>query len=251
MEFYNLGNNIIAFTTDRNQGRDMNSIREAVIKQQPALSGTLSKGIYPHQTHTDRVFHITEEFLALPEHEQKESLEGIDAVISDARNVILGISTADCIPVLVYDPEHHAAAAIHAGWKGTVKRIVKKAVQEMTTTFHTDTSRCIAAIGPGISLDSFEVGDEVGEAFTSEGFDLSEVSTRMPKMGAPAATDEMKLHLDLKAINRQQLIQLGIPAENITVNPIDTFTDQRFFSARREQKGDIKCGRILSGFVLQ
>lgn len=249
MEFYNLGKDIVAFTTDRCQGRDMDKIQQNIIQHYPALDGAIGRGIYPHQTHTDRVFHITEQFLSLSSEEQKAQLEGIDAVISDVRNSILGISTADCIPVLVYDPEHHAAAAIHAGWRGTVKRIVSKAVQEMSAAFNTDATKCVAAIGPGISFDSFEVGDEVGDAFMDEGFELCGVSKRMPKMGDGAGSC-MKLHLDLKEINRQLLLELGILESNIIVSNIDTFTDSRFFSARREQKGNIKCGRILSGFVL-
>ena len=250
MELYNLGNDIVAFTTDRTQGRDMNKIRETIIKHFPTLQGKIDRGLYPHQTHTDNVFHITKEFLELPEENRKAQLEGIDAVITNVQDTIIGISTADCIPVLIYDPEHHAAAAIHAGWKGTVKRIVEKSLSKMQTTFGTNPAKCVAAIGPGISLESFEVGDEVGEAFINEGFEIEEVSTRLPKMNVSQPTDEKRLHLDLKEINRRQLLSLGVSAQNIEVSPIDTYTDERFFSARREQKGNIKCGRILSGFIL-
>ena len=128
MELYDLGKDIIAFTTDRAQGRDMNRINEANVCHFPNLQGRIKNGLYPHQTHTDNVYHITDDFLTLPESERKDRLEGIDAIISNVSNVIMGISTADCIPVLVYDPEHHAAAAIHAGWKGTLKRIVEKSI---------------------------------------------------------------------------------------------------------------------------
>ena len=251
MELYNLGKDIVAFTTDRTQGRDMDKIRETIIGHYPVLQGRIKNGLYPHQTHTDNVFHITEEFLALPEEERKASLEGIDAIISNVEDVIFGISTADCIPVIVYDPVHHAAAAIHAGWKGTVKRIVEKSLKKMQETFETNPAECVAAIGPGISLESFEVGDEVGEAFTNVGFDIEEVSSHMPRMNVPQPTDEKRLHLDLKEINRRQLLSLGVTAQNIEVSPIDTYTDERFFSARREQKGNIKCGRILSGFIIR
>ena len=250
MELYNLGKDIIAFTTDRTQGRDMDKIRETIIGHYPALQGRIKSGLYPHQTHTDRVFHVTEDFLALSEEERKARLEGIDAVISKVKDVIFGISTADCIPVLVYDPEHPAAAAIHAGWKGTVKRIVEKSLRQMQETFGTDPAKCTAAIGPGISLESFEVGDELGEAFKNEGFEIEEVSRRFPKMNVCHPTDEKRLHLDLKEINRRQLLSLGVSAKNIEVSHIDTYMDERFFSARREQKGDVKCGRILSGFII-
>ena len=250
MELYNLGKDIVAFTTDRTQGRDMDRIRETILMHFPTLQGRMQRGLYPHQTHTDNIFHITEEFLELPEDVRKAKLEGIDAVITDVNDVIFGISTADCIPVLVYDAEHHAAAAIHAGWKGTVKRIVEKAICKMQATFKTDPTKCTAVIGPGISLESFEVGDEVGETFINEGFEIEEVSKQLPKMNVSRPTDEKRLHLDLKEINRRQLLSHGVLARNIEVSLIDTYTDERFFSARREQKGDVKCGRILSGFIL-
>ena len=73
----------------------------------------------------------------------------------------------------------------------------------------------------------------------------------MPRMNVPKPTEEKRLHLDLKEINRRQLLSLGVTAQNIEVSPIDTYTDERFFSARREQKGNIKCGRILSGFIIR
>lgn len=237
MEYYDLGDKITAYTTDRTVGRS----REKMAK---VLS--FSNFMYPHQTHTDRVKEVTEEFFLLPEAEQKELMEGVDAVISDVKDACIGISTADCIPVIVYDKEHHCAAAIHAGWKGTVKRIAEKAVKLMQETYGTRPSQCTAAIGPGISQDSFEVGWEVHEIFKEAGFEMDDVTIVMPSRDGKGT----RPHLDLKEINRRQLLQMGIPPENIFVSPIDTFTDERFFSARREQKGTEKCGRILSGFIL-
>jgi hypothetical protein len=167
-------------------------------------------------------------------------LEGVDALISDAKNIIMGISTADCIPVIVYDPVHHAAAAIHAGWKGTRLRIVTKTLQEMQKVFDTNPSDCTAAIGPGISQDSFEVGQEVVDAFVEAGFEMDGYVIM-----------KKKPHIDLKALNMYQLTSMGVKDRNIIVSHIDTFTDVDYFSARREQHGDVKCGRILSGFMLK
>ena len=152
----------------------------------------------------------------------------------------MGISTADCIPVIVYDSAHHVAAAIHAGWKGTRLRIVTKAIKEMQRLYGTDPSACTAAIGPGISQESFEVGQEVVDVFVEAGFDMS----RYVIMKA-------KPHIDLKAINLDLLTAAGVRQENVFVSEIDTFTDENYFSARREQRGMVKCGRILSGFYLK
>ena len=219
---YSLGENIDAFTTDRTVGRNIPGV------------------IYPHQVHTDRIFAITSDFLALSERERKDALEGIDAIMTDVRDVVMGISTADCIPVIVYDSAHHVAAAIHAGWKGTRLRIVTKAIKEMQRLYGTDPSVCTAAIGPGISQESFEVGQEVVDAFVEAGFDMS----RYVIMKAEP-------HIDLKAINLDLLTAAGVRQENVFVSEIDTFTDENYFSARREQHGVVKCGRILSGFCLK
>ena len=219
---YSLGERIDAFTTDRTVGRNIPGV------------------IYPHQVHTDRIFAITSDFLALSGQERKETLEGIDAIISNVRNVPMGISTADCIPVIVYDPVHHVAAAIHAGWKGTRLRIVTKTIKEMHRLYGTDPSVCTAAIGPGISQESFEVGQEVVDAFVEAGFDMSQYIIM-----------KAKPHIDLKAINLDLLTEAGLRQENVFVSEIDTFTDENYFSARREQHGTLKCGRILSGFCLK
>ena len=188
----------------------------------------------------DRIFSITSDFLGLSDSEKKEALEGVDAIVSDVKDVVMGISTADCIPVIVYDSVHHVAAAIHAGWKGTRLRIVTKAIKEMQRLYGTEPSLCTAAIGPGISQESFEVGQEVVDAFVEAGFDMSKYVMM-----------KAKPHIDLKAINLDLLTAAGLQAENVFVSEIDTFTDEDYFSARREQRGMVKCGRILSGFCLK
>ena len=219
---YNLGEKIDAFTTDRTIGRKIPGV------------------VYPHQTHTDKIYTISSDFFLLSLAERKAALEGVDALISNAKNIIMGISTADCIPVIVYDPVHHAAAAIHAGWKGTRLMIVSKTLQEMQKVYGTNPSDCTAAIGPGISQDSFEVGQEVVDAFVEAGFEMADYVIM-----------KKKPHIDLKALNKYQLTSMGLKDNNIIVSDIDTFTDVDYFSARREQHGDIKCGRILSGFMLK
>lgn len=220
------------FTTDRTVGRDANLLC-------PLVGVEKSRFARPHQTHTDRILAIDEEFFTQDESTREALMEGIDAVISDVKGACIGISTADCIPVLVYDTRNHVAAAIHAGWRGTVQRIVSKSMQALADTYGTAAADCEAVIGPGISLESFEVGNEVYDAFADAGFEMNGIARMYAKW-----------HLDLKEINRRQLLDCGVKPKNINVSDIDTYTNTRYFSARREQKGSVKCGRILSGFVL-
>lgn len=263
MLYYDLYPQILAFTTDRSVGRDPLLIRQA-LNEASATDGAEAGLLYPHQIHSDRVMQISDDFFSLPEATQKILLEGVDAVVSQARKVIIGVSTADCIPVLVYDPAHHAAAAIHAGWRGTARRIVQKAIDEMHIAFGTNPVDCKAVIGPGISMDSFEVGDEVYASFVdarllpnaSYGEDANE---RLAKIypAAEAPTEESraagvdKWHINLKEINRNQLLSAGLKHDNIILSTIDTFTTPEYFSARREQKGTEKCGRNLTAFMLR
>ena len=232
----------IFFTTDRTIGRNPRLISEALRRLYPSFSafnGDPKRFDRPHQTHTDRILQVTEAFFALPEEERKALMEGIDAVVSDVRNVCLGISTADCIPVLVYDKAHHCAAAIHAGWRGTVDRIIGKTFIAMNKAFGCTPSDIKAIIGPGISLKNFEVGQEVYECFAKAAFCMDNISKFI----------NGKWHIDLVECNRLQLVDLGINDKNIHVSGICTYDNiDDFFSARRL---GIESGRIYNGIMVK
>ena len=128
--------------------------------------------VVPHQTHDTVVKVVDEAFLRLSSEEQLKQLEGVDAMVSDMKQVCLCISTADCIPVLCYDTRQKVIAAIHAGWRGTVAHILRGTLEKMHCIFGTEGKDVIACIGPSISLESFEVGEEVYEAFKEQDFDM-------------------------------------------------------------------------------
>ena len=193
--------------------------------------------VYPHQVHGTEIRKIDAGWLSLPKSDQAQLLEGVDAVMSDMPGMCVGVSTADCIPVLLYDAAHHACAAIHAGWRGTVARITERAVQAMATAYATEASQLRAVIGPGISLENFEVGDEVYEAFENAGFDMERIAHRYAKW-----------HIDLWETNRLSLLAMGVPASAIHISGVCTYAQaDRFFSARRL---GINSGRILTGIML-
>lgn len=146
-----------------------------------------------------------------------------DAVITDVPGLCVAVKTADCVPVLLYtDGEAPIVAAVHAGWRGTVARIVQKTLEKMALCDKfTSFSECHAIIGPGISQESFEVGDEVYEAFQEAGFPMGRISSR-----------EEKWHLDLWEANKWLLEEMGV--KDIYVSGIDTMTSPEWYSARRE-----------------
>lgn len=193
--------------------------------------------IFPKQTHTASCKTITAEFFNLDKEEKKHFLNETDAVITNLKGVCVAIKTADCVPVLLYDPKRKVVAAVHAGWRGTVQNIVIMTIQKMMKDFGTNPSDLIAGIGPSISPEVYEVGEEVWKQFEPH-FCLP---TNPPKPD--------KRLLDLWKANLYQLIISGVPPEHVEVARICTLSDpDRFFSARRD---GIKTGRMAMGIMIR
>lgn len=262
LSFYDVAPDICAFSTTRHGGYSIGNFGEfnineycgdaveAINKNRRLLAEELgisaSNIIMPHQTHGIESRHIANDFLSLPVNVQRMILDGVDAVMTNVKGVCIGVSTADCIPVLLYDPVHKAVCAVHAGWRGTVSRIVMKAVTEMRLVYGSSASDLHAFIAPGISLEAFEVGNEVYEEFANANFDMESISKQMKVAG----TDfDYKWHIDLKECNRLQLAQCGLAVENIQVSDICTFSNSSdYFSAR---KLGTASGRIYNGIMLK
>ena len=254
LHFYDFGQDVIAFSTTRQGGysegnygqfninRYCGDSAETIRQNRQALCQLLQIDdrhlLMPHQVHLTEVAVIDEAFLCLDDNERQQRLEGIDAIMTDREGVCIGVSTADCIPVLLYDSIHHAVCAIHAGWRGTVSRIVEQSIKAMTATYGTNPADVVAQIGPGISLDSFEVGDEVYDAFAQAGFDMAAISQK-----------QAKWHINLPACNRLQLIATGVMPEHISVSDICTYkSHDTFFSARHL---GINSGRIFTAILMK
>ncbi|MGM9694352.1 MAG: peptidoglycan editing factor PgeF [Alloprevotella sp.] len=215
--------------------------------------------ILPHQTHTDHTLCIDQDFLRADEETQREMLEEVDALLTNLPGICIGVSTADCVPIILYDPRQKVTAAIHAGWRGTVKRIVTRCLEEMTSRFGTTPADVLAAIGPCISAEAYEVGEEVIEKFREAGFPLKKIVTRnieteTLKVGTKGTSEYReqqeeyaKPHLNLPLTNRLLLEEAGVPSGKIADCGICTYLhDQDFFSARRL---GIHSGRIFSGII--
>jgi len=166
------------------------------------------------------------------------SEENADAVLSNVPGVLAGAKTADCVPVLIGDPKTGAFAAIHAGWRGTVRSIVIKAVERMKTEFDSDPVDLAAALGPAACGRNYEVGQDVIDEFGAN-FESSD------KYFSP--TREGHALVDLHVANLDQLIAAGLNKEKIYTAPFCTMerTDH-FFSYRVEKKKNGKTGRLLS-----
>ncbi|HEX4155524.1 MAG TPA: peptidoglycan editing factor PgeF [Acidobacteriaceae bacterium] len=187
-----------------------------------------------------------------------------DGLMTAQRGFLLGIVTADCVPVLVADTRHHAVAAFHAGWRGTLARIVERGIGSMRLHFGSRPSDLIAAIGPAIGPCCFAVGEEVRFEFESqfgyanslfsEVYDSDPVRERYPLLfltaRAPGHSNlGPQIHLDLIEANRRQLLDAGVPADKITITGECTACTRlpngrlKYFSHRGEHGF---TGRMLS-----
>jgi YfiH family protein len=164
--------------------------------------------------------------------------ERCDALITNAPGILLAVKSADCVPVLLGDTRTGACAAAHAGWRGTVARIVERTLERMQNEYGTRREDVRAAIGPAAGACCYEVGTEVIEAFRSSFEDAG--SLFQP-------TREGHALIDLQRANRNQLVQSGVNPERIHIAPFCTMcrTDL-FFSYRREKSVFGRVGRLMS-----
>ena len=161
-----------------------------------------------------------------------------DALTTDTPRILLGVKTADCVPVLLADTRHGACAAIHAGWRGTLSLIVRHTIERITEKYGTRPEDIRAAIGPAALACCYEVGQEVIDAFREKFPDADNLFT---------PTRERHALVDLHRANRDQLLASGVSAKNIHVAPLCTMcrTDL-FFSYRREKRVAGCVGRLMS-----
>lgn len=182
-----------------------------------------------------------------------------DGLMTDEPGLLLGVQTADCIPVLVADRKRRAVAAFHAGWRGTVKRIVENGIGRMRLEFGSHPEDLTAAIGPGIGACCYAVGEEVLSGFESqfvyarelfrEVYDADEVRRKYPMLfltqRAPGHSPiGPNLHLDLVEANRRQLLAAGLKPRSIHVVGGCTSCQTELFFSHRASKGH--AGRMLS-----
>ena len=202
------------------------------------------------QVHSDVIHPVA----ALPD----DPLVG-DGIVTASAGLLLAVQTADCLPVVVVDRKQRAVGIFHAGWRGTVKRIVEKGVGEMERWFGSKPRNLEAAIGPGVHNCCYTVGEEVRENFASQfeyaGKLFHEVKESDPvrekypllflTARAPGhSTLPVNIFLDLVEGNRRQLIEAGVPAKHIEASPLCTSCRTDLLFSHRAEKGI--TGRLMS-----
>lgn len=264
LTYYNIAPGVTAFSTTRHGGVSKGNYGELNINpycgdESAAISTnvkllaaelgiTESDIILPHQIHSTKIVAVSDYIINSPKQLRSMLLEGVDSLMCDKKGTCIGVSTADCIPALLYDKKHNCTAAIHAGWRGTVQRIVEKTVEAMEGEFGTDPADLKAVIGPGISLKNFEVGKEVYQKFKDARFDMSLIAKRFPARSEDGS-ETQKWHINLPYCNQMQLERVGVPRENIQQSGICTYDSVNYYFSARRLGAD--SGRIYTGIIMR
>ena len=238
--FEELDNNkIINFITNKNIGINysVQSRDEIRSKLKDIIDYEYKKIISPRQTHTNNVVAITLDNI-------DDELNDCDGVITNLKGVALTIATADCQSIFIYDNKKLVIANIHSGWKGTLKKILRNAIQIMIDKYECNTKDLIVCIGPSILKCCFEVDKDVVDMFRKEFNNIEDtISLGEVKDG------KQKYYIDTVEINRKELIDLGVTKENIIVSDICTKCSSDKYHSYRAHGMD--SGRNVSLIVMK
>jgi len=158
--------------------------------------------------------------------------EGIDALITDEKGIILSCFSADCVPILFYDPIHKAVGACHSGWRGTKGKILQNVVEEMRKHFTSNPAEILIAIGPSICKEQYVVSEDLALSFLEDYPDLGE-DTASPIQ----RISKDKFQLDLWDLNRRIALDCGIKEEHISISGYCTMENPELFFSHRYSQG--------------
>jgi hypothetical protein len=189
--------------------------------------------VFPRQVHSDHI-------VVVDSPESPGTPADTDALITNRPGIFVCVQTADCVPVLLFDPVRNVVAAVHAGWRGTVSKIAGKTVKRMQDVYDCNPADILAGIGPSIHMHSYEVGREVVEAVEQSFSNYS--ALLQPSMA------KGKAFLDLWEANKTVLLEAGLQEDNIEIMGLCSYQhNDLFFSARRDGSD---TGRMVSGIRL-
>lgn len=175
---------------------------------------------------------------------KERDYEGIDALITDEEGLILSCFSADCVPILFYDPIRKAVGACHSGWRGTKGKILRNVVEEMSKHFSSNPADILIAIGPSISKEQYIVSEDLGLSFLEDYKDCSEEDSSSPIR----RLSEDKFQLDLWDLNRRIALDCGLKKEHISISGYCTMENPELFFSHRYSQG--KRG-LQGAFILK
>lgn len=221
------------------RGDDEDCIYENYKRAADAIGFSYDSVVCSDQTHTTNVRLITESDRGNGLTKPKEFFD-VDGMITDIPGLTLATFYADCVPLYFVDTRHKAIGLSHSGWRGTVGKMGRKTVEAMSEAFGTDPQEVIAAIGPSICVDCYEVSLDVADEFDRAFDDCTKIL--YPK-------ENGKYQLDLWEANRQVLLEAGVSSEHITMPNLCTCCNKELLFSHRGLKG--KRGNLAAFLAIK
>ncbi|MBR1901109.1 MAG: peptidoglycan editing factor PgeF [Lachnospiraceae bacterium] len=224
----------VAMHMEASEEESRAKVRENHERLASAIGYTTDALIFSNQTHTDNI-RIMQDIDRGNGFTKPNEYHDTDGMMTDITGQALMTFYADCVPLLIVDPVHKAIANVHSGWRGTIKGIGAKAVRMMHEVYGSDPSKMVAAIGPSICMDCFEVSKDVAEKFLDK-YDAS-VSKKMVREGRLTETGEQKYHVDLQLACMENFLEAGLKKQNVSVPDLCTSCNMEYLFSHRASRG--------------
>jgi polyphenol oxidase len=217
---------------------------EDVLNNRRKIAGVLgidvSQFVFASQTHSAHVVIVGEQQKGMGSIKPDNAIPDTDALITQDRGICICVQTADCVPLLMYDPERRVVAAVHAGWRGTLRKVTAHTIRTLEENFGSDPARLVVGMGPSNGPCCYEVGEDVKEETVAALGSAEGVILPTANRG--------KYIFDQWQANRMQLLESGVGEENIQITPYCSQTHQHLFFSSRAGAGI--TGRTTSGIML-
>ncbi len=211
-----------------------------------AVGYPLDAIVCSNQTHTDNI-RILQDIDRGNGMTHPNAFSDVDGMMTDITGLALQTFFADCVPLLIVDPVHEAIASVHSGWRGTIKGIGTKAVRMMHEVYGSDPRKLVAAIGPSICIDCFEVSKNVADAFIDK-YDVS-LHKKLVRPGRLTVQGEQKYHVDLQLACMENFLIAGMKKENISLPDLCTACNVEHLFSHRASHG--KRGNLAAVLMLK
>ena len=227
-----------------NLGLHVEDAPKTVLKNRGLLASNLKTSLsdftLAKQIHSGTVTIVTEQMRGYGAVDFNTAIEETDAMVTSVTGLCLVVLSADCVPVLLFDSRKRVVAAVHAGWRGCVKLIARKTVEILQHEFNCQPTDILAGIGPSIGPCHYEIGPEV----------ISQVEDTFGSTDGYVTNESAdgKGYFDLWEANKRQIMETGVPPQNIEIAQICTYCKAHQFFSARHQKG--RTGRFGTGIML-
>lgn len=224
----------VAMDKDLSEDHAKANFNENQRRLSAAIGYPMDAIVCSNQTHTDNI-RILQEIDRGNGMTHSNEFKDVDGMMTDITGQALMTFFADCVPLLIVDPVRKAIANVHSGWRGTIKGIGSKAVRMMHEVYGSKPADLIAAIGPSICMDCFEVGEEVASAFTDKYSPA--LCRKIIRRGRLTVSGEQKYHVDLQRACMENFLMEGMKKDNISLPDLCTSCNVDYLFSHRASRG--------------